>query len=862
MKCPFCDKENPDSARFCASCGKSLEQMNGSEDDSKNRKDKKHVMPAGKDTEGGKAAKRKKRILAIIIPTAAVVIAAVIAFCCIIFGDNNETADEDAAYSQAIENYTNVEDQISDLILSDEYIDEEAQTKAEMALYLLEELEGSGEIEEGSIEYDEDTQIISYCYADGSYGAIMLEDIPEGIAGTGTDDFVTEYNENGLVDDYDYIPEFDVAGSPYEGEYSVLIMYGLGESEGYEDILDLSEKDEEYWNEGYLNVTLEKECTVEKFRTILAGYDYISIQIHGLIYSGKSTILLEEKADECDVATWADRVLNLVGVVNMNDGSKQYFLTGSFFSFYYNDNEESDNTIVWIGSCDSFHENSLVEGFSDAGAEVVIACTETVNCYYGCYMQDAFMYSLLCGNTVEESLDFAKSLWGDNDSDFAENYGDWEDSDPSEFRIYTDVTWDPGSKTFVTLTEEAAASLETETSEIELYDEILDLFYYGISSQWENYDDFDDEGDEYYDAVSYLWWFYADYDDLSLSDAGYAFIDLDGDGISELLVDVYEEDGGHGSAIRDLYTYQDGEVIHLAYSAERWQYWLCSDYKIGERGSGSASTGGYDYYEVSSGSDELVLIESLNYEYEDNASEPIWYYSDSAYASEYFTSDVTVISDDEAQAIIDSYVELEYDLTPFSEYTPSGEAAEEETEADAAYNALLDFVENEGYLSAITLSDYGYDSFEDLLDNGCEPYYVIDDLNADGISELLICAKESDGFYFTWTFVYSQGEVVLIDEFYGYGQYRYSTAYNAVVVPGETRSSVYYVCISFYQINGTEFNWLFSIIYDGYNEMISSLDGELLWYYCDSSGNSLMDTTYSDSEYSEGIENLAWVPLE
>ena len=171
-------------------------------------------------------------------------------------------------------------------------------------------------------------------------------------------------------------------------------------------------------------------------------------------------------------------------------------------------------------------------------------------------------------------------------------------------------------------------------------------------------------------------------------------------------------------------------------------------------------------------------------------------------------------------------------------------------------------MESEGYLSAITPSDYGYVSFEDLVDNGCEPYYVIDDLNADGISELLICAKESDGFYFTWTFVYSQGEVVLIDEFYGYGQYRYSTAYNAVVVPGETRSSVYYVCISFYQINGTEFNWLFSIIYDGYNEMISSLDGELLWYYCDSSGNSLMDTTYSDSEYSEGIEDLAWVPLE
>ena len=112
MRCPFCGKENPDGANFCDGCGKNLEQINlsGNKDD-KNRTSE-QLRPEGIESEGGRSQKKKKRILSIIIPIAAV---AIVVFCCLfIFGDNNEVADEDADYIQAIENYSNVEDDISE----------------------------------------------------------------------------------------------------------------------------------------------------------------------------------------------------------------------------------------------------------------------------------------------------------------------------------------------------------------------------------------------------------------------------------------------------------------------------------------------------------------------------------------------------------------------------------------------------------------------------------------------------------------------------------------------------------------------------------------------------------------------------
>ena len=186
------------------------------------------------------------------------------------------------------------------------------------------------------------------------------------------------------------------------------------------------------------------------------------------------------------------------------------------------------------------------------------------------------------------------------------------------------------------------------------YEDILDIFYNGISNQWADDDDSTD--------VSYMW--YMD-PDASLSNTGYALIDLDGDGVSELLVSKDSESWGAGDGmIYDLYTLRDGKVIHLASSSERDRYYLCNDNMIANEASDSAWDTRYSFYTVSSDEDGLVLKESIVYHGQEDEETP-WLHGTSE------AGELTPIEEEEAQQMIDSYEHLPFDLSLFDSYTPS-----------------------------------------------------------------------------------------------------------------------------------------------------------------------------------------------
>ena len=169
---------------------------------------------------------------------------------------------------------------------------------------------------------------------------------------------------------------------------------------------------------------------------------------------------------------------------------------------------------------------------------------------------------------------------------------------------------------------------ELETSAISAYREIQDTVYYGISSQWQNIE-YNSLGEANLD-ISYLWYRFPG---QTLSNSGYLIDDLNGDHIPELIISTADamESGYAVGMIYDLYTYQDGQVVHL----------------IGN-------------------TDELSLIEQVRY-YGIETPDTPWYYGTTNTID---ISEMVQISETEARVIIDQYTHMPLDLTLFSEYSP------------------------------------------------------------------------------------------------------------------------------------------------------------------------------------------------
>lgn len=88
----------------------------------------------------------------------------------------------------------------------------------------------------------------------------------------------------------------------------------------------------------------------------------------------------------------------------------------------------------------SCKNDDLVSAFYKSGAKSVIGSTESVDSAYGWFMCDVFIYQLLYGNTVGDSLDYAKQIWGDNDNELKNRYDNSFSvtTDKAEFRMYND----------------------------------------------------------------------------------------------------------------------------------------------------------------------------------------------------------------------------------------------------------------------------------------------------------------------------------------------------------------------------------------------------------------------------------------
>lgn len=196
-----------------------------------------------------------------------------------------------------------------------------------------------------------------------------------------------------------------------------------------------------------------------------------------------------------------------------------------------------------------------------------------------------------------------------------------------------------------------------------IYKDVLDMYYQKISYGWDRTED-----------VSLI--FFQGYPQTqTVSDVGYAFVDLDNNGIPELLVSTVQEavDG----MIYDLYSYAEDNVVHLASSMERDRYYLCEDNTIYNEGSGGAAVSSTRMYEMNADKCHLSLKEMVVYDSEINQENP-WFYSTVECYNDYMGFDascLTGITQEEAFAIEDKYKKRSIDLTLFADYVPQSDIA-------------------------------------------------------------------------------------------------------------------------------------------------------------------------------------------
>ena len=179
------------------------------------------------------------------------------------------------------------------------------------------------------------------------------------------------------------------------------------------------------------------------------------------------------------------------------------------------------------------------------------------------------------------------------------------------------------------------------------YDEIIRQYYNGVNANW-SMSDYSDRN------LCYL----AGYE-TSSSDLGYCTMDIDGDGIEELMIGSVNADADT-SMFFDLYTMVNGQRSLVISSGERDRYYLCEDHTIANEASGGAMSSSFKYYDLVSG--QLQIKENVFLDGFDHPENP-WFYTTTEDCTDYSTP----ISEEEGQNIRGKYSYMNIPYVSLSE---------------------------------------------------------------------------------------------------------------------------------------------------------------------------------------------------
>lgn len=365
--------------------------------------------------------------------------------------------------------YSVVDETLENTLANSEYQNAEISERKIIIQHTLEKMESDGEVKENSIKYADEDNYIYYEYINGAKGIITLENFSDHTIGESDDYLIDECTgENYDISKVDLLMEGEIYE---EKDLSAIVLLGLGQANAENNIRKLQKS----WSEDHLSTDIDDNVTVGKLMTELEGYNFIYILLHGNykpeFFDTQLIFLNEKRSTKKDCTEYSEDFLKGNIIHNPTDTGTYYVITGNFFRDHYSNGKKLDNSIVFVGCCRGYCENDhLVSQFADCGAKAVIGATETVWTDYELRIINDFVYRLLCGDTVKNALDYAKSVSGKNELEFfnmfcysddvKEKFSNMDDYIKAkrinpEFRIYKNG----GNATLVTLTDEAKKAL-------------------------------------------------------------------------------------------------------------------------------------------------------------------------------------------------------------------------------------------------------------------------------------------------------------------------------------------------------------------------------------------------------------------
>lgn len=207
------------------------------------------------------------------------------------------------------------------------------------------------------------------------------------------------------------------------------------------------------------------------------------------------------------------------------------------------------------------------------------------------------------------------------------------------------------------------------------YDEIIRKYHEGIAAGW-SMEDFAEND------LCYL----AGYE-MGENTLGYCTMDINGDGIDELMIGAVGKEADTGM-FYDLYTIVDGQRSLVVSSGERDRYYLCEDYTIANEGSGGALSSVFGYYDLIS--DQLQLKEGVFLNGNDYPDNP-WFYTLTDIYGDYSTP----ITESEGRDVINKYPYMAIPYISLDEMNSQNNTENSDTEPETGETTDDSIAEND-----------------------------------------------------------------------------------------------------------------------------------------------------------------------